>query len=549
MPLPLTVHAAVAALRAIVPSSILPPAPPNTHLAPRMGRRQSGVLNVGAASGASPTTSQLDTPSSAPAGSTAGTSTGTGGSQEPVSQQLSLSSVDGAMDEDTGAAPRRMRSNYRSRGPTPCALVPVPAVQSFALAVALRSLPSALHPPDLPPLVLRGILPAVGAALAAPTVAAALAAALAAATPTAGEASSDDEDTWSSSGLVHCASLRLGGRRSPLVAGDVIRAAVREEVEKVAVAHSSSFAAALAPRGRVLDVQVGSRQGKRSHMEDITCVVPSLSDLFGAATAATDGEEALVAIFDGHGGSAAAEYCADHLPWVLGGYLFGPRTAALQAFSPNSDTAGQADTTRTLPPADALMCAFVQLDADFALLADRLRCDAGTTALVAFVSGGTLYVATCGDCTAILCRGGVAVPIGAPHVSNSAREREAVESRGGSVAHMHGAWRVGGMLQVTRALGDRPCRSSLGAVPDVFAIDLTPEDSFVVLGSDGLFSAISPADAVRMVREARAELNGAVLYDGAPRSLLADALVDVALERGAVDNVSAALLFFRQRSS
>ena len=65
--------------------------------------------------------------------------------------------------------------------------------------------------------------------------------------------------------------------------------------------------------------------------------------------------------------------------------------------------------------------------------------------------GGRLYVANAGDCRAVLCRGGEALPLSRDHTADLDSERERVLAAGGS-ARQHGVnWRIGTAgLQVTR---------------------------------------------------------------------------------------------------
>ena len=84
--------------------------------------------------------------------------------------------------------------------------------------------------------------------------------------------------------------------------------------------------------------------------------------------------------------------------------------------------------------------------------------DDGSTATVACIIGrvgaGRLVVANVGDSRAVLCRDGRAVALSIDHKPNRSDERQRIENAGGVVVWA-GTWRVGGVLAVSRAFGDR----------------------------------------------------------------------------------------------
>lgn len=57
----------------------------------------------------------------------------------------------------------------------------------------------------------------------------------------------------------------------------------------------------------------------------------------------------------------------------------------------------------------------------------------------------------------------------------------------GGVVVWAGTWRVGGVLAVSRAFGDKPLKRYVIATPDVRDEKIAPEDEFLILASDGLW--------------------------------------------------------------
>ena len=64
-----------------------------------------------------------------------------------------------------------------------------------------------------------------------------------------------------------------------------------------------------------------------------------------------------------------------------------------------------------------------------------------------------------------------------------------------------GTWRVGGVLAVSRAFGDRLLKRYVVAMPDLQEEELTSEDETVILASDGLWDVISNQDAITLIKD------------------------------------------------
>lgn len=166
-----------------------------------------------------------------------------------------------------------------------------------------------------------------------------------------------------------------------------------------------------------------------------------------------------------------------------------------------------------------------QADAKFVELAEQKDLRDGTTAVAAYIRGGRLWVANVGDSRAVLCRGGVAVPMSEDHRPDRESEQQRIEHKGGTVLHM-GSWRVEGVLAVTRAIGDKDLKKCVTADPFIRDVELQEDDEVLVLATDGLWDFMSNQEVVDVAR----------LH--ADPSVAAKALVDEAMTRGSGDNVT-----------
>lgn len=249
---------------------------------------------------------------------------------------------------------------------------------------------------------------------------------------------------------------------------------------------------------------VAAAIGQRPYMEDRHLVAGELS---GHPTAS------LYAVFDGHAGPLAADHCVARMVPLL--------TAQ--------------DFART--PERALTTAFEQCDAEFLRMANAARppIDDGTTAVAALVLWGhKLYVANAGDSRAVLVhKNGRASALSDDHKPNRQDEWTRIREAGGTVL-FHGVWRVGGILAVSRAIGDRMLKPWVTARPEVRAWTLGSNDRFLVLASDGIFDVLGNKDVAEIVTAC------------ATAQAAADALVEQALYHGSADNVTALVVDLTQ---
>jgi protein phosphatase 1L len=80
--------------------------------------------------------------------------------------------------------------------------------------------------------------------------------------------------------------------------------------------------------------------------------------------------------------------------------------------------------------------------------------------------GDRLLVANVGDSRAVVCISGEAIAFSTDHKPNRTDERQRIEDAGG-VVMWSGTWRVGGVLAVSRAFGDRLLKKYVVADPEI----------------------------------------------------------------------------------
>ncbi|GER45116.1 protein phosphatase 2C family protein [Striga asiatica] len=210
-----------------------------------------------------------------------------------------------------------------------------------------------------------------------------------------------------------------------------------------------------------------SSPGKRSSMEDF----------YETRIDGVDGEiVGLFGVFDGHGGARAAEYVKQNLFTNL---IKHPKFI--------SDTKS------------AIADAYSHTDSEFLKSENNQNRDAGSTASTAILVGDRLLVANVGDSRAVICRGGDAIAVSRDHKPDQTDERQRIEDAGGFVMWA-GTWRVGGVLAVSRAFGDRLLKQYVVADPEIQEEKVDDTLEFLILASDGLWDVVTNEEAVSMTR-------------------------------------------------
>eukprot|EP01097_Dermamoeba_algensis_P001926 TRINITY_DN175_c0_g2_i2.p1 TRINITY_DN175_c0_g2~~TRINITY_DN175_c0_g2_i2.p1 ORF type:complete len:553 (-),score=181.91 TRINITY_DN175_c0_g2_i2:249-1907(-) len=274
------------------------------------------------------------------------------------------------------------------------------------------------------------------------------------------------------------------------------------------------------PKTRIV-AALGATQGMRGSMEDKhNCITNFKNSKFPA----------YFGVYDGHAGVECAEYVEQSLPEEV-------------------DTQLNAEDD----PKEALTKAFVVIDQEYLASNNPLFgtfSDSGCTAVVALVNlpQKKLLVANLGDSRCVLSRAKRAKGITTDHKPNNKEEIERVEAAG----HFVEAGRIDGIIAVSRALGDPnfkneidlpPESQPISCIPDVFELDLDDDDDFIILACDGLWDVYSNQEVVNFVNRKIQE----VLDDGDELTedevqRIAENLVDSAVDKGSMDNVSAIIV-------
>ncbi|XP_031097811.1 probable protein phosphatase 2C 42 isoform X2 [Ipomoea triloba] len=247
-----------------------------------------------------------------------------------------------------------------------------------------------------------------------------------------------------------------------------------------------------------------------------------------------------VGVYDGHGGPDAARYVCDNL------------FRHLQAISATEENG--------VVTADMIQRAFSETERGFTdLVSDKWNSQphlatVGTCCLVGVISQQTLFIASLGDSRVVLGKkvgstGEIAaIPLSEEHNANIAAVRQELKALHPNdpqiVVLKHGVWRVKGIIQISRSIGDvylkhqqfnrAPINAKfrlpepidmpiLSATPSILTHPLHPNDSFLIFASDGLWEHLSNEKAVDIVKSNP--------HSGSAKRLIKAALQEAAKKR------------------
>ncbi|KAL5537951.1 hypothetical protein UlMin_045259 [Ulmus minor] len=286
--------------------------------------------------------------------------------------------------------------------------------------------------------------------------------------------------------------------------GEVLK---RKRPAKIAIPMATLNFAVDSPRLDVMEVEgdgysVYCKRGRRGTMEDrYTAVVDHRAE----------SRQAFFGVFDGHGGTKAAEFAAKNLD-----------TNIVDQISRGSED----------KIAEAVKGGYLTTDADFL----KEDVNGGTCCVTALIQKHNLVVSNAGDCRAVMSRGGVAEALTTDHRPSRKDEKDRIETLGGYVDRCNGVWRIQGSLAVSRGIGDRNLKKWVIAEPETKTLKIKPDCEFLILGSDGLWDKVSNQDAVDAVRPFCVGVDKPDPFSACKK------LVNLSTIRGSTDDISVMII-------
>ncbi|KAD2803953.1 hypothetical protein E3N88_37330 [Mikania micrantha] len=211
-------------------------------------------------------------------------------------------------------------------------------------------------------------------------------------------------------------------------------------------------------------VGVCSVKGRKSFMEDTHTIISE-----------SNTKKGFFGVYDGHGGSKAAEFVAKNLHLNV--------FDLLEKCSENTTTE------------EIVKAAFLKTDDEFL----KQGLESGACCVTALIKQNEVFVSNLGDCRAVLSRKGKAEPLTKEHKASHVDEHKRIQDKGGYVELHRGTWRVHGVLAVSRSIGDAHLKDWVVGEPETEILRLTDDLEYLVLASDGLWDEVGNQEAIDVV--------------------------------------------------
>lgn len=261
------------------------------------------------------------------------------------------------------------------------------------------------------------------------------------------------------------------------------------------------------------EIGVAACQGHRPTMEDRHLVI-ELGLVFGGEVIKTT----VCGLFDGHAGSSASQFMREHLAEHL--------KAALEKNI--SERITEESVFRSLKEC------FRTLNETY----EEMRVVGGTTAVVAIILNGKIYIANVGDSRAILLVNGRVIQLSQDAKPDDVRFEKKIIALGGCVQFFQGAYRVNGVVSTARAVGDfydlqYKRMQGVSPIPKISCFPLAEiKNGLLLLCCDGFFEVVHSTNSL-------ITLLWEELRSQPKMSELAQKLVRISLDAGSRDNLTA----------
>ncbi|KAJ0397874.1 hypothetical protein P43SY_005965 [Pythium insidiosum] len=309
------------------------------------------------------------------------------------------------------------------------------------------------------------------------------------------------------------------------------------------------------------DYGAHANMGARKQMEDHHTILQDLD--ISCLNQQRLQPQSFVGVFDGHGGMEASSFVCERLHHNIMRELRSRR----RDLDPDIDVPRD-DVYRVIE--ESLVMAFERTDEEFLTSSERPQ--AGSTATTVFFAGNQMFVANVGDSRTVLSRKGLAVRLSNDHKPSRPDEAQRIRDTGGFVIH----GRIMGELAVSRAFGDSPFKTFdlpeppktgsdangskprseydsqelpvnpneilkgplVIATPEITRTEVTGDEEFILLASDGLFDVLKDQEAIAYVRQKIIELGD---VQRAVEATVEHAIV----QQRSMDNVTAVVVLFK----
>ena len=251
-------------------------------------------------------------------------------------------------------------------------------------------------------------------------------------------------------------------------------------------------------------------QGSRKSMEDYYSVTKLLKD-----------RSHFFAVFDGHGGSAVAAYCKEHMHGVL-------ESAFTRNTSPETDV--------------KIRNAFLRMDALIQKDMPEESQHTGTTVGILFIDKKKIWSANCGDTEIMVSfKDGRSTMLSQSHKVENEIDR--LQKKGAIITN-YDCPRIEFRLNIARSLGDFDLKKYVIPDPFIKSIPLDKKIDYIIIASDGLWDVFTKDEVTYLIKELKSTTYAHTNYDEKKiMNKICHDVIQEALKKGSTDNIT--MIFLR----
>lgn len=173
----------------------------------------------------------------------------------------------------------------------------------------------------------------------------------------------------------------------------------------------------------------------------------------------------------------------------------------------------------------------------------NISVNAGSTAIIIIKQNTNIYVANIGDSRVVINNFDKAVQVTEDHKPDVPAEYNRIINLGGKVTKdIYGIARINNILSLSRSIGDFNLLPYISWVPDIYRMQITDANKYLIAATDGLWDVFENQELVNYINNNLSEFNNDLQHIDNRMSVLCKNLLKIARLKGSKDNITILLL-------
>ena len=161
----------------------------------------------------------------------------------------------------------------------------------------------------------------------------------------------------------------------------------------------------------------------------------------------------------------------------------------------------------------------------------------GSTVICSLLIDDILFVGNSGDSRCTVFKKDKYIPMSEDHKPDRKDEIKRIQDTGGVVKYVYDVPRVGGILAVSRSIGDLMLKKWVISTPEIKVKFINQSDNYLFLSSDGIYDVMSDKDLLKFINNYEDDNDEANNLN-----LICNKIINESKKRGSGDNMSCILV-------